>query len=192
MSYLSPFKIHMASHALNQGKLIAYPTEAVYGLGCDPLNEAAVMHLLRIKQRPMHKGLILIASDFAQLQPYINPSPSMLERILPTWPGAITWVVPAQPWVPRYLRGKHDSLAVRVSAHPLVQQLCSNYAGAIVSTSANISQQAPARTALEVQKKFQTEDILILTGATEHHQQATAIYNAQNGDCLRASKPRKI
>lgn len=85
MSHCSYFKTRMASRALNQGKLIAYPTEAVYGLGCDPLNETAVMNLLSIKQRPIHKGLILIAADFAQLQPYINPSPAMLERMLPSW-----------------------------------------------------------------------------------------------------------
>ncbi|MBT4146510.1 MAG: tRNA threonylcarbamoyladenosine biosynthesis protein RimN, partial [Gammaproteobacteria bacterium] len=74
MNHCSYFKIRMASRAINQGKLIAYPTEAVYGLGCDPLNETAVVNLLSIKQRSVHKGLILIAADFAQLQPYINPS----------------------------------------------------------------------------------------------------------------------
>lgn len=187
MSYLSYFKRHIASHALNLGKLIAYPTESVYGLGCDPLNEAAVINLLRIKRRPISKGLILIASDYAQLQPYINPNAAMLERMLPSWPGPITWVVPAQPWVPPYLKGKHHSLAIRVSAHPMVQQLCSSYGGAITSTSANISQQKSARSALEVQKKFHAEDILILVGDTERHKQVTAIYNAQNGHCLRPS-----
>ncbi len=187
MSYHSPFKMRMASHALKQGKLLAYPTESVYGLGCDPLNEPAVMHLLRIKQRPPHKGLILIASDFAQLQPYINPSPEMLMRIMPTWPGPVTWVIPAQTWVPDYLTGKHDSLAVRVSAHPLVQQLCANYGGAIVSTSANISHQAPARSALGVRTKLSAKDIYILTGATAQQNRPTAIYSALDGHCLRPS-----
>ena len=185
MSYHSQFKIRMASHALKQGKLIAYPTEAVYGLGCDPLNEAAVYNLLKIKQRPIHKGLILIASDFAQLLPFINPSTEILNRIIPSWPGPITWVVPAQAWVPTYLKGAHNSLAVRVSAHPLVQQLCSNYGGAIISTSANISNQAPARSALELRKNLPTNSIFILPGATAQHNQPTAIYNARDGSCLR-------
>ena len=187
MNHCSYFKIRMASRAINQGKLIAYPTEAVYGLGCDPLNETAVVNLLSIKQRSVHKGLILIAADFAQLQPYINPSQAMIERILPSWPGPITWIVPAQSWVPAYLKGKHQSLAVRVSAHPLVQQLCSTYGGAIVSSSANISKQAPARCALSVRKKFYTSDIHILAGATGAHKQANAIYDALDGQCLRAS-----
>ena len=187
MSYFSRFKIRMARRALQQGKLIAYPTEAVYGLGCDPLNKAAVMNLLSIKQRPIHKGLILIASDFTQLQPYINPDSAMLERMLASWPGPITWVVPAQAWVPAYLKGKHQSLAIRVSAHPLVQQLCSSYGGAIISSSANISKQAPARCALAVRKKFPACNIHILAGATGQYKQATAIYDAHSGRCLRAS-----
>ena len=187
MPYYSPFKISMASHALQQGKLIAYPTEAVYGLGCDPLNEAAVMNLLSLKQRPAHKGLILLASDFSQLLPFINPSQDILNRIMPSWPGPITWVIPAQPWVPVYLKGHHHSLAVRVSAHPLVQLLCSRYGGAIVSTSANISCQVPARSALAVRKKLPSNDIFILSGATAQHIQPTAIYNAQDGRCLRTS-----
>ena len=187
MSYYSRFKIRMASRALQQGKLIAYPTEAVYGLGCDPLNKAAVMNLLGIKQRPIHKGLILIASDYTQLQTYINPDSAMLERMLASWPGPVTWVVPAQGWVPAYLRGKHHSLAIRVSAHPIVQQLCSSYGGAIISSSANISKQAPARSALAVSKKFHASNIHILAGATGQHKQATAIYDALSGRCLRAS-----
>lgn len=185
MAYHSHFKIRMASHALRQGKLVAYPTEAVYGLGCDPLNETAVMTLLAIKQRPVHKGLILIASDLSQLLPFIAPDPEMLNRIMPSWPGPVTWVIPAQSWVPAYLKGTHQSLAVRVSAHPLVQQLCINYGGAIVSTSANISNQAPARSAFAVRKNLPLNDIFILSGATARHDQPTAIYNAQNGDCLR-------
>ena len=187
MNYHSHFKIRMACHALKQGKLLAYPTESVYGIGCDPLNESAVMHLLSIKQRPLHKGLILIASDFAQLQPYINPSPEILLRIMPSWPGPITWVIPAHSWVPDYLTGKNDSLAVRVSAHPLVQQLCAEYGGAIISTSANISHQAPARSALAVRTKLPSEDIYILAGTTLQQNQPTAIYNAQDGHCLRPS-----
>ena len=185
MAYYSYFKIRMASHALRQGKLLAYPTEAVYGLGCDPLNEMAVMTLLALKQRPVHKGLILIASDLSQLLPFIEPDPEMLNRIIPSWPGPVTWVIPAQSWVPVYLKGTHQSLAVRVSAHPLVQQLCANYGGAIVSTSANISNQAPARSAFAVRKNLPSNDIFILPGATARHDQPTAIYNAQNGDCLR-------
>jgi len=187
MPNTSHFKIRMASHALNQGQIIAYPTEAVYGLGCDPLNESAVLSLLNLKQRSIHKGLILIASDFTQFLPFVKPSTQMINRIMPSWPGPVTWIIPAQAWVPHYLTGNHQTLAVRVSAHPLVQQLCNFYGGAIVSTSANKSQQSSARSAVQVRIKLATKDIFIVSGATAQQAQPTAIYNAFNGDCLRTS-----
>lgn len=147
MAYYSPFKIRMASHAIHQGQLIAYPTEAVYGLGCDPLNKRAVLDLLALKQRPIEKGLIIVASNFTQLLPFIVPDRQMLSCMMATWPGPVTWVVPARPWVPMYLRGQHYTLAVRVSAHPIIQQLCRCYGRAIVSTSANLNKKKnlPAR-----------------------------------------------
>ncbi len=181
------FKIRMASHALQQGRIIAYPTESVYGLGCDPFNEVAALELLALKQRPIHKGLILIASDFSQLTPFIKPNEAMLERILPSWPGPVTWVVPAQDWVPSYLKGHHNSLAVRVSAHPVVQQLCQQFNGAIISTSANISQQAPARSALAVRQHFSENEVFVVAGKTSQLNQPTPIYSAIDGRCLRSA-----
>ncbi len=185
MNKLSSFKVHIASHALQQGRIIAYPTESVYGLGCDPYNETAALQLLALKQRPIHKGLILIAADFSQLSPFIAPNEAMLNRILPTWPAPITWVVPAQPWVPTYIKGQHNSIAIRVSAHPLVQQLCNQFGGAIISTSANISQQKPARSALAVRQHFSVKDVFVLSGQTSQLLQPTAIYDAESGQCLR-------
>lgn len=71
MSALSPHRLHLAARVLREGGVIAYPTEAVFGLGCDPLNRDAVMRLLAIKRRPVEKGLILIASTFDQLLPFV-------------------------------------------------------------------------------------------------------------------------
>jgi L-threonylcarbamoyladenylate synthase len=176
----------MTSHALQQGRIIAYPTESVYGLGCDPFNETAALQLLALKQRSINKGLILVAADFSQLAPFIRPSKAMLIRLLPYWPGPITWVIPAQLWVPEYLKGRHSSIAVRVSAHPTVQQLCKRFGGAIVSTSANISQQKPAQSALAVRQYFSANEVFVLHGKA-HQQQPTAIYDAESGHCLRSA-----
>ncbi|NOQ16341.1 MAG: tRNA threonylcarbamoyladenosine biosynthesis protein RimN [Methyloprofundus sp.] len=177
----------MAGNALQQGRIIAYPTESVYGLGCDPYNEIAALQLLSLKQRPMYKGLILIAADISQLSPFIQADEAILNRISPSWPGPITWVIPAQSWVPEYLKGQHSSLAVRVSAHPVVQQLCKQFGGAIISTSANISQQKPARSALVVRQYFSANEVFVLSGQTSQLQQPTAIYDAQSGQCLRSA-----
>ncbi|CNL17716.1 sua5 YciO YrdC YwlC family protein [Yersinia intermedia] len=143
--------------ALQQEEVIAYPTEAVFGLGCDPDSEKAVNALLALKQRPWQKGLILIAANYEQLKPYIDDAAltdSQRETIFSVWPGPVTWVIPARPETPRWLTGSFDSLAVRVSDHPLVQQLCSQYGKPLVSTSANLSGQEPCRTTEEVRIQF--------------------------------------
>jgi L-threonylcarbamoyladenylate synthase len=174
-----------AVQQLKAGKVIAYPTEAVYGLGCDPLNEAAVMHLLDIKQRPITKGLILIAASLSQLEPYLLLTDESRARITPSWPGAVTWVIPAPASTPKWLTGEHDTLAVRVSAHPVVRQLCADFGGAIVSTSANATTQPSMKSAAQVRAVFTDSDIFILDGKVGELAQETAIYDVITGNQLR-------
>ena len=182
---ISNFRLRQAARQLDYGEVLAYPTEAVYGLGCDPLNENAVRKILELKQRPMDKGLILIASDFEQIEPYIKPDDAILERILPTWPGPVTWIVPVQPWVPNWLTGKFDSLAVRVTAHPLAKSLCEAYGGPMVSTSANPAGKPPATTSIQVLKYFSEEELEIVKGDVGELGRATPIYNALDGSSIR-------
>lgn len=182
---VSNFKLRHAARRLHQGEVLAYPTEAVYGLGCDPLNENAVRHLLDLKQRSIEKGLILIASDFQQIESFIIPDIAILDRILPCWPGPVTWVIPVQPWVPYWLTGKHHSLAVRVTAHPLAKALCETYGGPLVSTSANPAGKPPATKYMEVLKNFSTKQLEIVKGEVGGLDQATPIYNAMDGSCVR-------
>ena len=143
--------------ALQNQQVIAYPTEAVFGLGCDPDSELAVNALLALKQRPWEKGLILIAADYAQLAPYIDDaalSDQQRVTMFASWPGPGTWGIPARLNTPRLLTGRFNSLAVRVSDHPLVQQLCRQFGKPLVSTSANLSGQEPCRSVDEVQQQF--------------------------------------
>jgi L-threonylcarbamoyladenylate synthase len=180
------FKVQLASCWIRAGGVIAYPTEAVYGLGCDPHDPLAVARLLAIKQRPVDKGLILVAAEWAQLQQWLQPQPAHLEkRMLRTWPGPVTWLVPAAPACPRWLTGAHETLAVRVSAHPLVRALCKRV-GAIVSTSANISARRPARSVLEVQLQFATSVDFILPGPLGGGERPTTIRDLLTGRTLRA------
>lgn len=119
--------IAAAIAVLKQDKVIAYPTEAVFGVGCDPDSETAVTRLLELKQRPIDKGLILIAANFDQLKPYIDDSmltDAQRDAIFACWPGPVTFVFPAAITTPRWLTGRFDSLAVRVTDHPLVVALC--------------------------------------------------------------------
>ena len=137
---------HIAAH-LKRGGLIAYPTESCYGLGCDPRNRKAVLRLLKLKQRPQGKGLILIAGKYAQLAPYLKLlSPDEQKRLQRDGAQAITYLMPAKPSAPRWLRGVHDTLAVRLTVHREAEVLCNALNMALVSTSANRSGAKPART----------------------------------------------
>ena len=178
---LNRIKLQHAARVLRAGGVVAYPTEAVFGLGCDPLNQAAVLRLLVIKQRPMDKGLILIAHRLEQLLPFLHPLAADVEqRVRETWPGPVTWLLPARPAAPRWLRGRHSTLAVRVTAHPLAAALCEAFGGPIVSTSANASGRPPARSALQTRLRCPGVD-LILAGATGGLARPTPIRDALSG-----------
>lgn len=166
--------------------MIAYPTEAVYGLGCDPRNLAAIEKLLASKQRPSTKGLILIAENFRQLEPFLDlRHPGLREALKLGWPGPITRIVPAQSWVPELLRGDSGGIAVRVTAHGPSAALCRAFGGPVVSTSANRSGTAPARTRLRVRHYFPGTDLVFLPGELGGRGEPTPIYDALSGKRLR-------
>ena len=132
---------------LIRGGVLAYPTEAVWGLGCIPFDGEAVHRLLAIKRRPVGKGLILVAADVAQLEAVVDWGALPEARraaVLSTWPGPHTWVVPASTAAPPWITGGRAGVAVRVSAHPVVAALCTRLGGPIVSTSANLAGEPPA------------------------------------------------
>jgi L-threonylcarbamoyladenylate synthase len=183
---LTGFKLRHAARIVQQGGIIAYPTEAVFGLGCDPSNPRAVARLLAIKQRPLDKGLILVAASREQLSPWLaRLSPALETRLRNSWPGPHTWLVPASSDCPTWLTGRHSTLAVRVSAHPLVVALCEHCRSALVSTSANISNKQPARSVLEVQLRFARSIDAILPGELGGQAQPTPIRDLVSGQRLR-------
>ncbi len=176
----------MAARQLRSGELLAYPTEAVWGLGCDPLNAQAVSAVLELKGRSASKGMILIAADFEQIEPFLDiPSPQMRSRLMASWPGPVTWIVPASRRVPVWLRGGRDTLAVRVTAHPVASALCRVFGGPIVSTSANPSGARPARTQLKTRCYFSTSGLNFLPGSVGGLGKPTAIFDAMTGARLR-------
>lgn len=183
-------RLKLAATALREGGVIAYPTEAVWGLGCDPLDPVAVQQLLNIKQRPDYKGLILVASCWEQLLPYLDQTSlnAHLEHVAKAksqWPGPITWVMPSL--APAWLTGGRDTIAVRVTDHPLVAALCDEFGGAIVSTSANISGCPAATSMLTLHRAIDcTALTYCLNGDTGGLNKPTAIHDLLSGQCLRA------
>ncbi|MCF7221571.1 Sua5/YciO/YrdC/YwlC family protein [Marilutibacter chinensis] len=178
-----------AVNALRRGGVIAYPTEAVWGLGCDPFDEAAVARLLEIKQRPVDKGLILIASTVAQLDGLIDwnaLSPERRDAVRASWPGPNTWVVPATSRVPRWITGDHDGVAVRVSAHLSVIGLCDEFGAALVSTSANLAGAPPAFLRESLDPALLRRIDAIAPGETGGMAAPTSIRDARDNRLLRA------
>ena len=175
-----------AARVIRQGGIIAYPTESVYGLGCDPENFSAVLELLNIKNRPVAMGFILIAADLQHLQPYMATlSKSTLNRIRATWLGPMTWLVPAHPHVPVWIRGKHASVAVRITAHPIAAALCTMIDGALISTSANIHGRTTARTALQAHRIFGSAIDYVLPGHVGNLPKPTEIRDALTNKIIR-------
>lgn len=183
-----------AAHLLQQGQVLAYPTEAVWGLGCDPFNAEAFAKILALKQRPIEKGVILLAGHIHQVEHLLTGlSETRQHEILASWSPAqsteraTTWLLPADENIPTWIRGQHPLVAVRVTTHPLCVALCHAFNGFIVSTSANPAGLEPARTMQQASQYFQHETHLnYLNGDLGISQEPSRIINALTGEVIRS------
>lgn len=181
--------VEQAVKCLHDGKIIAYPTEAVFGLGCDPGNEAAVRQLLSLKGRPAAAGLILIADRFERFESYIKPvSEALHQRAGSSWPGPVSWLFPRADSVPDWLAGNHDTIALRLTAHPVCRALCAAFEGAIVSTSANPRSSEPAASAGQVEEYFGSFLGGIVEGALGKDEKPSEIRDLVSGAVIRSGK----
>lgn len=178
--------IREAVRRLEDGGVIAYPTETVYGLGCDPFSAAAVLHLLALKQRSIRHGVILIAAAFDQLEYLLQPlAPAVRKRVSTPAGTPVTWVLPCLPDTPPWLTGEHDTLAVRVTSHPVAAQLCRHWGGPLVSTSANLHGRPPATDPLAVRKAFDGQLDYILHGDGKTSGIPSSVRDGLTGHILR-------
>ncbi|WP_025822990.1 L-threonylcarbamoyladenylate synthase [Shewanella marina] len=177
-----------AAEVVKEGGVIAYPTEAVYGVGCDPDNEQALAQLLTLKQRPWQKGLILIAGQFSQLEDYVDLAALTSEQLAMAerhWPGPYTFIMPVKPHVSRLLRGQFDSIAVRVTNHPIVIELCQACNKPLVSTSANLAGEAPAMNIADLQQQFADKLNAVVMGSLGQQIAPSTIIDIQTGKIIR-------
>ena len=180
-------KLHVqkAVHICEAGGVIAYPTEAVFGLGCIPTYEHSVRRILRLKRRSIRKGLILVAANIAQLDEFVDFSKiKNLRMIYDSWPGPVTWLIPAKQITPSWLTGIHKTLGVRVSSNQLVKSLCEEL-GPIVSTSANPKNACPAKSSWRVRSYFHREIDYVIPASITNNSNPSEIRDAQNGNILR-------
>ena len=179
-------RVDQAARIVVRGGIVAYPTEAVFGLGCLPTDEAALERIIAIKHRDARKGLIVVAAGIEQLEPLARlPRGEIGRRIASSWPGPVTWVVAARPGLPALLTGGRPTIAVRVSDHPIVRRLCLRAGSALVSTSANFAGRPPARSALRARRALGRDVDLVLAGALGGRAEPTEIRDASSGKILR-------
>lgn len=177
--------LRKAARIIQNGGVVAYPTESVYGLGCDPLDYPAVERILICKQREESAGLILLGADFEQIAPFIDPTERQLERMQKTWPGPVTWVCTASAAAPRWITGGRDTIAVRVTGHEDAAALCRAAGMALVSTSANRSGHPAARSATRVRRLFGQEVDYVVPGSLGGRSRPSEIRDAASGKTLR-------
>ncbi|MBS1270015.1 MAG: Threonylcarbamoyl-AMP synthase [Gammaproteobacteria bacterium] len=178
--------LQQALRALRGGGVVAYPTEGCYGLGCDPRNTRAVERILRLKKRSRRSGLILIGAHWRHLAPWVDASDeAAVARARETWPGPHTWLLPAGAGVSPWVRGEHDTIAVRLTAHPPAAALCRRFNAALVSTSANLHGEPPALDAMQVRRMFSHGLDFILSGPLGDSNGPTPIGDARTGERVR-------
>lgn len=180
--------IERAARIVLSGGVIAYPTEAVFGLGCLPDRRDAVERVLAIKRRSWRKGVLLIGSELAQLERFVElPGKRRRAEIIASWPGPVTWVLTARPGVPRWISGGRDTVAVRLTDHPLARDLCARIGHAIVSTSANVSRRPPIRSAIRLRRELGPAVDYVLAGELGGLEKPTVIKDGRTGRILRGA-----
>jgi L-threonylcarbamoyladenylate synthase len=177
----------LAVSTLDGGGIIAYPTEAVWGLGCDPFNDQAVERLLQLKGRSRDKGLILVGADWQQFGWLLDDlDSSQQQRLRDSWPGPFTWLVPHRGRVPLWLSGRFDTIALRISSHPGVVELCRAFDSPLVSTSANPSGTRPAQQLFQLHRYFGDALDYIVPGALGGAAEVSSIRDVRTGQVIRS------
>lgn len=186
-NFTHPWHIKRAVETLKSGGIIAYPTEAVWGVGCDPWNRSAVERLLRLKSRAMDKGLILACGEMDQLSFLLHGlTPEKHQILSDSWPGPNTWLVPDTSHViPQWIKGSHDTVAVRVSKHSLIRNITALFGRPIVSTSANPAGAEPAMNALRIRQYFGRQIDYLVPGAMGGEKQPSRIRSLDTGLVIR-------
>lgn len=165
---------------------MACPTEGVWGLSCKASDDAAIARIVELKARDSNKGLIVIGANIEQLTPWVaTPEPAWRSRMNDAWPGAVTFIVPAHRDASPTLTGGRSTLAVRVSAHPVLAALTSQLGEPLVSTSANLSGAKPLATAAAIYRTFGDALDGIVTGELGGRKRPSDIIDVRTGHRLR-------
>lgn len=184
------FQLKKAVAALKNNELVAYPTEGVYGLGCRLNALDTIERLIKLKQRPREAGFVVIGGSYQQLSALMSSTlhEDAQRRLQESWPGPVTFIVPASKRLPWLVNGGRRTVALRQTAHPVAKALCKTLGEPIISTSANIHDQTPARSAKEVTAMFGDHVDYILKGPIGSLSGPTEIRDLWSNDIIREAE----
>ena len=177
---------YTASNLLHDGEIIIYPTESIYGIGCDPWNESSVNKIYEIKNRPSNKPMIIVGSDIAQIEKLVDVR-SLNRSVIDSWPGHSTWLIPSNkncpPWLKDAITAK---VAIRISEHETVKKLCIDFGKPLISTSANLSEALPSKDKAEIAKIFSSSIEYIVEGSLGGSESPSIIRDMLTGEIVRS------
>jgi tRNA threonylcarbamoyl adenosine modification protein (Sua5/YciO/YrdC/YwlC family) len=129
-------KIDRVVDLLRQGGVTAYPTDTIYGIGCDITNKKAIERVYQIKQWPKHKPFSFICSDLKNISQYAKVSNYAYKTMRRLLPGPYTFILAGSNQVPKMMLTKRKTAGIRVPAHPICQSLINTLGNPVISTSA--------------------------------------------------------
>ena len=177
---------YTASNLLHDGEIIIYPTESIYGIGCDPWNESSVNKIYEIKNRPSNKPMIIVGSDIAHLEKLVDVR-SLNRSVIDSWPGHSTWLIPSNKSCPPWLKDAITAkVAIRISEHETVKKLCIDFGKPLISTSANLSEVLPSKDKAEIEKIFSSSIEYIVEGSLGGSESPSIIRDMLTGEIVRS------
>jgi len=178
--------IRKSIQLLKNKHVVFYPTESVFGLGCDPESKNAVNKILVIKNRNINKGFILVSHNYSQVEHYVEYSRLTIckQELFSYWKNMNTVLLPSKDSVPYWITGDSKLIAIRISNHSVIKNICIGFGKPIISTSANISGKAPCKTLLDLQEQF-GNDINVVKGSLGSNKSPSNIINAITQEYVR-------
>ena len=174
--------LDLAVNYLQQGGVVAFPTETYYGLAVDPDCTSAVTKLYKMKKRGKEKPLLLLVENDEQINTVANQVPLIYWPLIRKyWPGPLTLIFPAKQTLNEQITGNTGTIGIRISPHPLAQQLVRRMGKPITATSANISGFPPARTAQQVVEMLGDNVDYVVDGGQTEAGLASTVLTIQNG-----------
>ena len=177
------------NHSINwlkAGNVLVHPTESIWGLGCDALNESAIDLIFKIKKRPLDKNLILLVDSYSSIRNFvINLNPDQEKLINEKWPGPYTFLFKYNKTLPSHLMNDTGKIAIRVSNHLPIKHLLQAYKGFMISTSANLSGQSNINCPNKILETFTNDDLAYYDESLGNQLKPSQIIDLETGIIIR-------